>query len=154
MKPRLSTERTPLVLVWALAAYSAGCAGIDPKKLASKIEEKFESEGLKVKDVECPKSVEVKEGDKFECEGKTSRGDRFVVKVKQQGGGEVSWELQGRIVDAAEIAANIKQKSEGADIECESGKFIAVAGTTLACTHSGRKLTVTFTNDEGSLKWE
>jgi hypothetical protein len=125
------------------------------KNLEREIQEKLEDEGVKVKEIECPKSVKRKEGDKFECAGKSDRGDKFTVKVRQRDSeGEVKWELEGLIVDAKEFTETLRQKSNRPDVQCEPGKFIAVEGTTLPCTAVGQKLTVTFTSNEGAYKWE
>src|SRR5574338_1047022 len=103
-----------LPVLFALLAFPAAC-DIDDKKLATQIEEFLEKDGVQIKSISCPTGKKDKDGEIFECEGEADDGTKFKVTAKAKGGGNVEWELVGRIIDPAELHKTLAEKSGGRD---------------------------------------
>jgi hypothetical protein len=137
-----------LPVLFALLAFPAAC-DIDDKKLATQIEEFLEKDGVQIKSISCPTGKKDKDGENFECEGEADDGTKFKVTAKAKGGGNVEWELVGRIIDPAELHKTLAEKSGGRDFDCGTAKRIAVKGVEVDCKSGGEVVAIVFTDDKG-----
>jgi hypothetical protein len=134
-------------ITFALVAALAAC-DIDDKKLSTQIEEGLEKDGVQIKSITCPKGKKDKDGESFECDGEADDGTKFKVTANAKGGGNVAWELVGRIVDPSELHATL-QKNTGRDFDCGTGKRIAVKGVEVDCKSGGDVVAIVFTDEKG-----
>ncbi len=130
-----------------LALGLVGC-DLDAKKLSTQIEETLEKDGVQIKSITCPEGKKDKEGESFECTGEADDGTKFRVTANAKGGGNVAWELVGRIIDPAELQKNLKDKS-GRDFDCGTAKRIAVKGVEVDCKSGGETVAIVFNDDVG-----
>jgi hypothetical protein len=126
---------------------SPGCT-IDPKKVATAIEDGLAERGVKPKDVVCPEGKKDKDGETFECEGHGPDGTAFKVAVAAKGGGNVEWNLVGKVSDPDELEAELKKRS-GRDFDCGNDKHIAVKGAAIECKQGNDVVAIEYTDNEG-----
>ena len=139
-------------LVVAMAIGLCGC-GLSGKKAAEHIQKELTDKGVEVENVVCPEGKKDKDGEAFECEGFTKDSQKFVVDVKGKGGGNITWELRGRIVTPKELEEKL-QKQSGQEFDCGEASRVAVEDTKIECKGGEQKVAILFTDNEGAFKVE
>lgn len=133
----------------AVIVVLAGCK-LKAEDMEGAMREEFTKQGIEVKDLECPGDRTMKEGDEFDCTGKSVAGDEFKVHVKQTEGGGYKWDLVGRTFDLEQYAADVGSKLS-IKMDCGKGKIIAVKGTKFTCKWDEKSADILVTDDEGTL---
>lgn len=146
-KTHEKTHRRTVGLGLWIALVVTGCT-LDPAKISASIEGGLEERGVKVKSVTCPDGKKDKSGDTFECEGRTEDDTVFKVAITAKGGGNIEWNLVGKIVDPDELKTNLKQKS-GREFDCGKEKRIAVKGVEVDCKEGNTVVAIKFKDNEG-----
>ncbi len=112
-------------LAVAVAALVSGCSPprLDAPKLEKEIQADMAAKGVTVTGTTCPNVILAK-GTTFQCTGRDSNGASAVFDVTASGDakGDVAWKVQGKLLDAQKLAADIQ-----ADM---AAKGVAVTGTT------------------------
>jgi hypothetical protein len=139
-------------LVVAMAIGLCGC-DLSGEKAAEHIQKELTDKGLELDKVVCPEGKKDKDGEAFECEGFTKDSQKFVVDVKAKGGGNITWELRGRIVDPKELEEKLGRTS-GQTVDCGEGSRVAVEDSKVECKAGEQKLAIVFTDNEGAFKVE
>ncbi len=90
--------RRPLaMLALPLAALALGACGttkIDNEKAASEMEKGLKRQlGLKQVSVTCPKDIEAKKGDKFDCQVRAGKAKAKIVATQRDDKGNIRWQL-------------------------------------------------------------
>jgi hypothetical protein len=130
-----------------LALGLLGC-GLSGKKASESIQKELTDKGVEIESVVCPEGKKDKDGETFECEGFTKDSQKFVVDVHAKGGGNITWELRGRIVDPKELEDKLA-KDSGAQFDCGDKARIAVQESKIECSAGEQKLAIVFSNDKG-----
>lgn len=138
------TLASALLLPLTLAA---GCT-LDSTKMAKEIEKGLGEQGVTVKNVVCPTGKKDKDGETFECDGQDESGTMFKVSVAAKGGGNVTWNVIGRVVEPSELEGRLAKKS-GRTFDCGDHKRIVVKGTEIDCKEGATVVAVRFTDNEG-----
>lgn len=131
-----------------LAAGLLGC-DLDTTKLNAQMEATLEESGVLIKSVSCPEGKKNKEGETFECTGEAEDGTKFRVAASVKAGGEVKFDLVGRVVDPADLQGRLVAQT-GRKLDCGAAKRIAVKGVEIACKDDAGAVSVVFTDDEGN----
>lgn len=139
--------RKAIELAVVLTIGLTGC-DLSGTKAAENIQKELTDKGVKLKSVVCPEGKKDKDGEKFECEGFTSDDQKFVVDVSAKGGGNITWELRGRIVTATELEEKLEKQS-GQEFDCGGDPMIAVKDTKIECKAGETKVAIVFSDDKG-----
>jgi hypothetical protein len=140
--------------LWFVAlTVSAGCT-LNTTEVEKEIRDKLEQDDLEVEKVKCPSKIPRKSGGKFDCEGESTLGDDFKIRVEQvDGSGSLKFEVEGHVLDRERLEEQLEELG-ATEAKCGKGsaKLIAVEGTTVKCTTAGKATTLTFTNDDGDFE--
>ena len=131
-----------------LIAGVLGC-DLDTTKLNAQMEATLEEYGVLIKSVSCPEGKKNKEGETFECTGEAEDGTKFRVAASVKAGGEVKFDLVGRVIDPADVQGRLAAQT-GRKLDCGTAKRIAVKGVEIACKDANGVIAVVFTDDEGN----
>lgn len=76
---------------------AVGCSKpkLDDAKLTELIKTALKNANQESKSINCPKDIEQKEGNNFECTGETVSGLKFLAKVTQKEDGNVAVAIEG-----------------------------------------------------------
>lgn len=154
--------RTLLVAlcVIPLVACNALRPHLDDKKIEASIRSEFKSQGVDIKNIDCPENRPLKEGDEFECKVKDDDGDDLTIKVEQTDAhGSIKWKLDGKILDMDKVGDMLEPKvGSDVDVQCPSKKIVLIEGKKFSCKYSknGAKGKVQFTtvDNDGNVKWK
>lgn len=159
-RPLARSLRT-FVAIGLAAAALAGCKQkIDPVKAEALCKSVLKEADLTVKSVECPKDVEAKKGNEFECTATTDEGDTLKLTITQQDdNGTVLAKVKKGTIDLATVGAAIVKKQGGkADVTCKHRFVVPKVDKTYKCVVEAdgdkKDLAITFTDDEGAYKWK
>lgn len=153
-------RRAPGLRRWALVGVGLGLAActptLDGELLSKSITSKFEGDGVAVNSVKCPPDRVQKKDDTFECQGVSSKGDTFTVRVTQTDDqGNVRWELDGKVFDPAAFSDRaLRYFTNNRKVDCGREKFIAVKGSEMACAVEGGKSATLVFGEGGELDEE
>jgi type IV pilus biogenesis protein CpaD/CtpE len=159
-RPLVRSVRSFVVIGLAAAAL-AGCKQkIDPVKAEALCKSVLKEADLTVKSVECPKDIEAKKGNDFECTATTDEGDTLKMSVAQQDdNGTVLAKVKKGTIDLATVGASIVKKAGGkAEVKCKHRFVVPKVDKTYKCDLESdgdkKDLSITFTDDEGAYKWK
>lgn len=81
--------------VVALSAVACSKPKLDDTKLDEALRSGLKGAKIEVKTLTCPKGMEQRAGNDFDCQGETTEGTKFVVKVSQpDDSGNVKWKSE------------------------------------------------------------
>jgi len=127
-----------------------GACNLDAGKIEKSISDELQGKKVKVKSISCPKDKKMAKGDKFTCEGETESGTKFTVNVTQEEGGNIKWELVGRILDPSDIEKDLSSKFPDGGFKCGSDVVIVTKGSVVECKGNEHKVKLTYKDDEGA----
>ncbi len=144
-----------MVLAFAVLA----CGKVSHAKVEQSIKDKLASKGVALTSLTCPDRP-LKKGDKFDCDGVDSDGQKLTFHVEQTDDkGTIDWKLDGMIINKAAIGDSI-EKSVGtaADVRCPNTSVILKVGESFTCDvqvgAQKHKVELTLTNDKGDVGWK
>jgi hypothetical protein len=163
--PRLPTRHRrslrSFVAIGLAAVALVGCKHkIDPVKAEALCKTVLKDADLTVKSIECPKDVEARKGNDFECTATIDDGDKLTLSVTQQDdNGTVLAKVKSGTLDLAAIGASIVKKAGGkAEVKCKRRFVVPKVDKTYKCQleadGDSKDLAITFTDDEGAYKWK
>jgi hypothetical protein len=145
--------------VMVLALTILACGKIQHAKVEQSIKDKLATKGMALTSLTCPDRP-IKQGDKFDCDGTDSDGQKLTFHVEQTDAqGSVDWKLDGMIINKQKIGDSI-EKSVGAaaDVRCPEKTVVMKVGESFTCDlHIGaqmKKVQLTLTNDQGDVSWK
>jgi hypothetical protein len=158
-------RRPLLLLACALLTLTACARYLDMDEVESELEQEVaqRSDGLNV-DVDCPDDIEVKQGDRFECDVSRENGDEAVVRVFQEDDeGNVRWEFV-EVLNTDDVESRLEdrvaERVDGLELEVDCPDMLkARKGVTFDCTataHDGSRATIEVVQEDGdgNVRWE
>jgi hypothetical protein len=144
----------------ALVVFTLMACTLDNKKIEDSIKTTVKDKGITMKSVSCPTGQKSKVGTKFECTGETEDGGKLTFQVEvTSSGGDIKWELEGKILDMKKIGNSIEKKvGESADVECAEKSMVVKKGDVVTCpvTIDGKKQSVKIKalDNDGNIEWK
>jgi hypothetical protein len=138
-----------------------GCNPVlDKKKIETSITSECKSKGLTLKTVDCPAGRHQKQGDTFDCHGTTDDGQALTFTVTQNDhAGNISWKLDGQIMDLAKLGDSIESKvHKAADVKCPSKVKVLKSGDVFKCDvdieGKHQQVEITVKDNDGNVHWK
>ena len=144
-----------IVLAFAILA----CGKVQHGKVEQSIRDKLATKGMALTSLTCPDRP-IKQGDKFDCDGVDSDGQKLTFHVEQtDSAGSVDWKLDGMIINKQKIGDSIeKAVGAAADVRCPEKTTVMKVGESFTCElHVGaqmKKVELTLTDDQGNVNWK
>jgi Domain of unknown function (DUF4333) len=150
-----------LPICFAILSLASCKQKIDPSKVQDLCKSLLKDDtDIEAKTIVCPKDIEVKKGNDFECVATTDDGDEVTLTVDQTDDkGTVLAKVKSGTMDMAKVGDSIEKKiGEKADVKCKSRFLVPKVDKTYKCDvdidGKPHKVDITFTDKKGSVSWK
>jgi len=132
---------------------------VSGKKIEASVRLGLGAKGVTLKSLSCPDGRPIKSGDTFDCAGVDQDDKALTFHVVQADNtGDVTWKMEGMIVDQTKIGDSIESKvGHAADVQCPAKIVIMKIGEAFTCPvlieGKTRSVRMVLMNENGDVSW-